>query len=116
MNKEQFFNSMNYLNVKPAVIDGRITFSGSSSLRKALDELPELEAEMILREAVHNPDLMDVIKERAYIRWSEGYSDSLYMAVLCNIVPTVEKIARDEKKDIIIKPKTDWRYELSKYS
>ena len=100
---------MNYMHVKPAVTDGRITFSGGSSLRKALDELPELEAEMILREAVHNPDLMDVIKERAYIRWSEGYSDSLYMAVLSNIVPTGEKSCKE------LKTKTDWDAELSKY-
>ena len=109
MNKQQFFNSMNYMRVKPAVIDGRITFSGNSSLRKALDEMPELEAELILREALHNRDLMDVIEERACIRWSEGYSDSLYMAVLCNIVPTGVKGCKE------LKTKTDWEAELSNY-
>lgn len=140
MNKQQFFNSMNYMRVKPAVIDGRITFSGGSSLRKALDELPELEAEMILREAVHNSDLMDVIQERACIRWAEGYSDSLYMAVLSNIVSTSEGgeyndtpdeaqatflrsmgvseadiINRDKHPSVWIKqkPRTDWEAELS---
>lgn len=100
---------MNYMRVKPAVIDGRITFSGGSSLRKALDELPELEAEMILREAVHNSDLMDVIQERACIRWAEGYSDSLYMAVLCNIKETGE--GRSEE----LNARTNWAAELSNY-
>ena len=116
MNKQQFFNSMNYMRVKPAVVDGRITFSGSSShLRKALDEMPELEAELILREAIHNDDLMDVIQERACIRWADGYSDTLYSAVMCNIVSTEEKIARDENGEIIRKKLTDWDKELSKY-
>lgn len=142
MNKQQFFNSMNYMRAQPAVIDGRITFSGGSSLRKALDELPELEVEMILKLAVHNPDLMDAIKERACIRWSEGYSDSLYMAVLSNITSTGEVIEycdtpddtqvaflrsmgfseadimnREKHPSVWIKPKprSDWAAESSKY-
>lgn len=112
MTREQFFNSLKYFHIKPHVLDGRIMFSGSSSLidaRKALDDCPELEAEMILRQAVHNPDLMDLITERACIRWENGYSDSLYMAVLCNIKDTGEMSSKE------LKPKTDWTAELSKY-
>lgn len=112
MNRQQFFNSVNYFHLKPYVDNGRIQFSGSSPLldaRKALDDLPDVEAEMILKLAVHNRDLMDSIQERACIRWAEGYSDKLYMAVLCNIKETGEQSSKE------LKPRTDWVAELSKY-
>ena len=69
----------------------------------------------ILRRAVKDSDLMDSIEERACIRWSEGYSDSLYMAVLCNITETGETVEKDKDGNIILKPKTDWEAEISKY-
>jgi hypothetical protein len=69
----------------------------------------------ILRKALKDKALMDSIQERACIRWSDGYSDSLYSAVLSNIASTEEMIERDNDGNIILKPKTDWKAELSKY-
>ena len=69
----------------------------------------------ILRRAVKDSDLMDSIQERACIRWSEGYSDSLYMAVLSGLTSTGETTERDNDGQIILKPKTDWDAEISKY-
>ena len=121
MTRNQFFNAMNYMRVKPTVVDMRIHIDGGLALRKALDDYPELETELILRETARNPDLFDMVKERDAIRWSNGYSDSLYMAVLCNIKPTGETIERDENGQIIQKPISDtnpeimWEKELRKY-
>ena len=113
MTRQQFLNSMRYLRLKPVVSDGRIHFgNGGSALREALDDMPELEAELILREAVLNADVMDAVKERACIRWENGYSDKLYMAVLCNITPTGEIAELDEAGHPMLKPKTDWDTEL----
>ncbi len=112
---------MNYMRVKPTVVDMRIHIDGGAALRKALDDYPELEAELILRETAHNSDLYDMVKERAAIRWSNGYGDSLYMAVLCNIKPTGETIEREKNGQIILKPVSDenpeimWERELRKY-
>lgn len=102
----------------------------------------EAEAERILREAVNNPDLMDGIEERACIRWTDGYSDSLYMAVLGNLIDTGETLDYADKPDmkqveflrrmgipeahimdkekcpsvwIKRKPRTDWEAEKRKY-
>ena len=116
MNKQQFDNTAKYLRVKPIVVDMRIHFDGGAALRKALDEQPELEAELILREATRNPDLLDMIQERACIRWENGYSDSLYMAVLCNFKPTGEIAELDEDGHPILRAKTDWDKELEQYS
>ena len=67
----------------------------------------------ILREAMKKPDLLDAIKERASIRWSNGLSDSLLSAVLCNLKPLNEKAERDSNGEIILKPKTDWEAEMA---
>ena len=67
----------------------------------------------ILRNA--DTDLLDVIKERACIRWANGFSDSLYMAVLSNLAPTGEITERDSTGEIILREKTDWEAELKKY-
>lgn len=102
MNRQQFYNSLKYFHLKPYVEDGRIYFSGNSALvdvRKALDELPEVEGELILRLAAHDRDLLDVIQERASIRWVEGYSDSLYSAVMCNIKPVDETRSYNDTPD-----------------
>lgn len=145
MNREQFLNSCKYFHLTPEVENGRIVFSGKTDLkdaRKALDELPELEAELILRKALHDSDLLFAIQERACIRWADGYSDSLFMAVLSNIAPTGEVIEFNDTPDEIQvaflrsmgfpdadimnrekhpsvwikqKPRTDWNAELSKY-
>ena len=76
---------------------------------------PERKARQILREAVNNPDLLYDIKERASIRWSNGLSDSLFNAVLCNLKPLNEEAERDSNGEIILKPKTDWHAEISTY-
>lgn len=121
MTKHQFDNTAKYMCVKPTVVDMRIHIDGGLALRKALDEQPELETELILRETARNPDLFDMVKERAAIRWSNGYGDSLYMAVMCNIKPTGETIEREKNGQIILKPVSDenpeimWGKELRKY-
>ena len=71
------------------------------------------EAHRILLEAMKKPDLLDAIKERASIRWSNGLSDSLLSAVLCNLKPLNEKAERDSNGEIILKPKTDWEAEMA---
>ena len=76
----------------------------------------EQEAKRILREAMNDPDLLDNIKERASIRWSNGRSDSLFSAVLCNLKLLNEKVERNSNGEIILKPKTDWNEELAKFS
>lgn len=73
------------------------------------------EAWQVLREAMNNPDLLYNIKERASIRWSNGLSDSLFSAVLCNLKPLNEKAERDSNGEIILKPQTDWQEELAKF-
>ena len=103
---------------------------------------PEIEAWLILHEATKDETLLDCIQERACIRWSEGLSDSLYMAVLGNFTATGEIVEYTDKPDyeqvsfaralgipeaeimnrekypsawIKLKPKTDWKSELEKY-
>ena len=66
-----------------------------------------LKAKVILSQAMNNPDLMDAIKERACIRYADGYSDSLIMAVMSYFAPTGEK----EHKEL--RPQTDWTKELN---
>lgn len=118
MNKQQLSNLVKYLGLKPYCEDGRIQFHGGSLLseaRKAFDELPEIEARMILKLAVRNSDLLDNIQERASIRWEQGYSDSLYDAVMCNIRQVEEFVERDSDGERVRKPVTDWDAELSQY-
>lgn len=116
MTREQFYNAVRYMRLKPAVVDMRIHFDGGSALRKALDENPELEAELILREATRDADLLYQIKERACIRQADGLSDTLLSAVLCNIIETGNTEQLDVNGQIISPPQTDWDKELSRYS
>lgn len=99
------------------VINNRLylPFSVPHEIHRAISENPELEAELILRKAKTDSGLMDIITERASIRWSNGFSDSLLDAVLCNIRPLGEKAHHDEKGKIILRPRTDWSKELEKY-
>ena len=69
----------------------------------------------ILREALSNLDLLYEIKERAAIRWSEGLSDSLFDAVLCNFKTLNESAERDSEGRIILKSCSDWQNELKLY-
>ena len=102
----------------------------------------EAEAERIMRQAVNDADLLDEIQERACIRWSEGLSDSLYLAALGNLIDTGETLEYSDEPDmemvkfkrslgipeadimdkekspsvwIKLKPKTDWEAELAQY-
>ena len=102
----------------------------------------EAKAERIMREAVNNPDLIDAIQERACFRHEAGYSDSLYMAVLSNLIDTGETreysdtpdekqaaflrrmgfveadiMSREKCPSVWIKRKqiTDWEVEKQKY-
>lgn len=125
----------------------RVELHGSNAegLKKCCAVLaanPEIEAWIILHEATKNDTLLDTLQERACIRWSEGLSDSLYMAVLGNLTSTDETVEYSDKPDmelvkfkrslgiseaaimdkerspsvwIKLKPKTDWNAELEKY-
>ena len=82
--------------ISKSVKDGRLRLSGGidkecEQYMNILAVNPELEAKLILHEAMRNPDLLDEIQERACIRWSDGYSDSLYMAVLSGLIDTGEQ-------------------------
>ena len=88
-------------------------FPATLGAKKAAREKAEQKAEEIMRRAVKDPVLLDEIQERACIRWAEGYSDSLLMAVLSGIALTGETIKRDADGQIILKPKTDWNAEIS---
>ena len=97
--------------------DGRICLNGGTEkLRerclKILEENTGLEVRLILHEAAHNADLLDEITERACIRWADGYSDSLYDAVLCNIHRLEE--TRD-MRELSEREKTDWKKEIERY-
>ena len=63
----------------------------------------------ILREALNSSVLLDVIKERACIRWSDGLSDSLFDAVLCSFRALNESLERDGEGKIILGPCSDWQ-------
>lgn len=105
------------MNIKFDVEYNRICF-GEKVPQEVIDALknnPELETEVILKEALVNSDLLDSIKERASIRWAEGLSDSLYNAVLSNIQPIGEEPERDAKGKIILKAESDWEEELKRY-
>ena len=133
MTQEQFINNYKYLRLNFEVIDNHVKLINAPlEMSEALKQLPDIEERMlshwdkkqkikiqeatrILREALHNPDALDAIKERAAIRWSNGLSDSLFNAVLCNLKPLNENAERDSKGNIILKPQTDWEAELRKF-
>ena len=92
------------------VKDGRVLLHGGTDKTRVrcvriLEGDTELEAGLILHEVAHNPNLLDEITERACIRWAEGYSDSLYSAVLCNIQKLEET---KDTRDLSEREKTDW--------
>ena len=75
-------------------------------LMNELRNNPDIEALLILKAAIKDVDLADCIKERACIRWENGYSDSLFLAVLRNLRRTGETPSKD------LQPVTKWRDEL----
>ena len=95
-----------------------LTFTGGkNSSRKRLAGILErnsyLKAALILSLAAKNQNFLDVIQECACNRWCDGYSDSLLMAVLCNLTHTGETVQRDANGNIILKTKTDWEKEIA---
>lgn len=84
-------------------------------LESLLNKNAELKTAVILHEAIKDPELLDIIKERAAIRWSEGLSDSLFNAVLCNFKPLNEKTECDSMGKIILRPCSDWQEELKRF-
>lgn len=96
------------------VRDNRIFLHGGKRearerCREILSGNVELEVQMIMMLAVHDATLLDTIKERASIRWVEGYSDTLHDAVLCNIRTVPEEVDRRELKERFV---ADWEHEL----
>jgi len=63
-------------------------------------EKVKIEAKKIMRRALKDTDLLEEIKERACIRWEQGYSDSLYLAVLSGIIDTEEQREYTDEPDI----------------
>lgn len=89
--------------VKIACKDSRV----QKQLIKELHNDTETEALLILKSAIRDVDLAEAIKERACIRWADGnFSDSLFLAVLCNLKPTGEIPSKE------LQPITEWRDEL----
>ena len=91
---------------KPSIYDTpRIVLSGDNAdkLRGAqhyLIDNPAVEAVLIINAVKrYDSSYMEQIEERASIRWTEGYSDSLFFAVLCNIAPMKETKEYHDKPD-----------------
>ena len=99
------------LTVEFSAFELELNFTGGSDkarlrLEGILTADTMLKAKVILSQAMNKPDLTDIVKERACIRYADGYSDSLIMAALSYIAPTGEK----EHKEL--RQKTDWIQEL----
>ena len=112
----QFVQKLLDAGVTCSVEWGRLRMAGGASQERELymeilRSNPDLEARIILRVAMTDSDLMDAIKERACIRWTEGYSDSLYSAVMCNIMEMEEPPCEWRSEN----PKTDWEAEIETY-
>ena len=147
---QEFLRELDRYGVSYSISDTiypRVVLSGSDEeglkkCRALLAETPEIEAWLIVHEATKDETLLDGIQERACIRWSEGLSDSLYLAVLGNFAATGETVEYSDQPDmkmvefkrklgiseaaimdkerspsvwIKLKPKTDWDAELAKY-
>ena len=99
-----FLQQLSHAGITYSVEWGRVSLSGGypqerERLIGILQGNPDLEARLILGAAVHDPGIMESIEERASIRWVDGYSDSLYDAVMCNIRPVEETREYTDKPD-----------------
>ena len=80
---QEFLRELDRYGVSYSISDTiypRVVLSGSDEeglkkCRALLAETPEIEAWLIVHEATKDETLLDVIQERACIRWSEGLSD-----------------------------------------
>lgn len=115
MTLSEYLHELQVTGLNYHVENGRVilkdgTEKARSRCTAILEQQPELEARLILMRALNDSDLLDAIQERACIRWSNGYSDSLISAVLCNITTT------DEVRSKELLPRSDWTAELSSLS
>lgn len=108
-----FMKRLTNAGVTYRVIDNRVEIFRNKSKLEERDPLmqilhcePDIEAMLILRSATMDKNLAGCIEERASIRWAEGLSDSLFLAVLCNIMPTGETPSKE------LKPRSEWEEEL----
>lgn len=119
MSLKEFMTDLEGAGVKVELADPyTLTFIGGKAksrerLAGILERNNRLKAALILSLAAKNPDFLDVIQGCACNRWADGYSDSLFSAVLCNLTRTYETIERDADGEIISKPRTDWQAEIS---
>ena len=117
----KFIAELDGARIRFEVDNGRVKLSGGPPQERKRHTNPDLEARLILYRAAHGDDVIELIKERACIRYADGYSDSLYDAVMCNIpnngmcFAEAEKSERDSEGKIILREKTDWEAELMKY-
>ncbi len=116
MSCKEFMQELNNTGVELSIsfsaFDIKLNFTGGSNkarlrLEGILTADKCLKAKVILSQAMNKTDLMDIIQERACIRYADGYSDSLIMAVMSYFAPTGEK----EHKEL--RPQTDWEKELN---
>ena len=116
MSCKEFMQELNNTGIALSILfsafDIKLNFTGGSDKARlrlegilTADEM--LKAKVILSQAMNKPDLMDIVKERACIRYADGYSDSLIMAAMSYFAPTGEK----EHKEL--RPQTDWIKELN---
>lgn len=137
MTEAQFIKNYKYLHLSYEVDERTFRvrlINAPKEMQEALETLPELEAKMLMRRAVRDEALLELIKERACIQYSEGLSDSLYITVLRHITHVEETIeyepADEEYKEFVrkygnlteeeiqhkqvpkLKPCTDWDVEL----
>ena len=111
---QEFMRELDRYGVSYSISDTiypRVKLAGSNEkelnrCRAILASNPKIEAWLIVHEATKDKTLLDGIQERACIRWSEGLSDSLYLAVLGNFSATPDTVEYSE---------TDWDAELEKY-
>ena len=78
-----------------------------------LENYNRLKACIMLSLAVKDDNLLDMVKERACIRWENGYSNSLVMALMSSFAVTGEVSRRDNNGQIILQPKADWENEIA---
>ena len=79
MTEAQFIKNCKYLHLSYEVDIWTFRvrlINAPKEMQEALETLPELEAKMVMRRAVRDESLLELIQERACIQYSEGLSDS----------------------------------------